>query len=214
MAGTIVQENGAVYKAIGNSLKAVNYKMTDPDEEKSWHGRSKDEVMMDALFEQFTPMVASDKYLEALQHFNSDLSRQYFKYNRATLIHPDLPYVLKTIRKDGTKIGLNTGYSKKMQKQMIEHLNLGKYIDCFVSTDHVTRGRPYPYMIHRLMEDLEIPNVQSVAKMGDTVIDMQEGKNAGCGLLVGVLSGAAKRKDFESCGIVDKIYGSIMDLYN
>ena len=65
-----------------------------------------------------------------------------------------------------------------------------------------------------LMEECDIPSVSNVAKIGDTTNDMREGKNAGCGLLVGVLSGAAKRKDFESCGIVDKIYGSIMDLYN
>ena len=40
------------------------------------------------------------------------------------------------------------------------------------------------------MERHGIKNVKSVAKVGDTLIDCNEGKNAGCGLTIGVLSGA------------------------
>jgi phosphoglycolate phosphatase-like HAD superfamily hydrolase len=45
-------------------------------------------------------------------------------------------------------------------------------------------------MVHRLMEQSGIHDVACVAKVGDTVNDIEEGKNAGCGLVVGVLSGA------------------------
>merc|ERR1719379_1450974 len=47
-------------------------------------------------------------------------------------------------------------------------------------------------MIHRLMEQLRIEDVRRVAKVGDSVRDIEEGVNAGCGLVVGVLSGADK----------------------
>ena len=36
-------------------------------------------------------------------------------------------------------------------------------------------GRPYPYMIHKLMERNNIYNVQN-CKVGDTINDMWEGK--------------------------------------
>ena len=50
-------------------------------------------------------------------------------------------------------------------------------------------------MIHQLMERCDIPSVKNVAKVGDTVNDMREGINAGCGLTIGVLSGADNKED-------------------
>lgn len=40
------------------------------------------------------------------------------------------------------------------------------------------------------MEASSITDVKQVCKVGDTVNDIAEGRNAGCGLVVGVLSGA------------------------
>ena len=39
-----------------------------------------------------------------------------------------------------------------------------------------------------------------VAKFGDTVNDIKEGRNAGCGLVVGVLSGADSALDLYDAG--------------
>ena len=69
------------------------------------------------------------------------------------------------------------------------------YIDDFISSEDVKMGRPAPYMIHRLMERHHIMNVKYVAKVGDTRDDILEGKNAGCGINIGVLSGAGKAAD-------------------
>merc|ERR1711972_985174 len=69
-------------------------------------------------------------------------------------------------------------------------LGFDNMVDAWISSYDVKLGRPYPYMIHRLMERLEIENVKRVAKVGDSVRDIEEGRNAGCGLVVGVLSGA------------------------
>jgi hypothetical protein len=41
---------------------------------------------------------------------------------------------------------------------------------------------------------------------------MQEGKNAGCGLTIGVLSGAVTRKDLENSKEADIILKKITDL--
>ena len=39
-------------------------------------------------------------------------------------------------------------------------------------------GRPYPYMIFRNMQQFGIAGVREVVKVGDTVSDIREGKNA------------------------------------
>ena len=46
-----------------------------------------------------------------------------------------------------------------------------------------------PYMIFYAMEKLGIQDVRQVMKPGDSPADLQEGTNAGCGEVIGVLSG-------------------------
>ena len=60
----------------------------------------------------------------------------------------------------------------------------------------------------QVRNDIEDP--KSVIKIGDTLADIKEGKNAGC-KTVGVLSGAAKKSILEKEN-PDFIIDSIMDL--
>ncbi len=46
-------------------------------------------------------------------------------------------------------------------------------------------------MIHTLMQRLLIADVKNVAKVGDTESDMEEGRNAGCGLVVAITTGTS-----------------------
>jgi len=55
-------------------------------------------------------------------------------------------------------------------------------------------------MIHDIMRKLQIQDVRSVAKVGDTALDMQEGKNAGCVAVYGVLTGADNAETLHKNG--------------
>lgn len=211
MAGTVVQENGAVYSAIANSLRKLDCIVKD-DDLREWHGKSKDEVIQEVLNAQFAPSTAYDKYVKATHLLDDELHTQYFTNNRISLIDADIPYFFNSLRQKDIKVALNTGYSHTMQLKIIDYLNLGNCIDSFISTDHVARGRPYPYMIHHLMEETATLDVKSVAKVGDTIVDMKEGKNAGCGVTIGVLSGAVERNDLLGSCTADYIVGKITDI--
>jgi len=56
--------------------------------------------------------------------------------------------------------------------------------------DDVSQGRPAPYLIFRAMEATGVLDVHRVANVGDTVLDLQAGWNAGVRWNIGVLSGA------------------------
>ena len=63
--------------------------------------------------------------------------------------------------------------------------------DCWFSPNSVeNHGRPYPYMIFKNMEALELSDVRKVIKVGDTVADIKEGKQAGMEA-VGILEGSS-----------------------
>lgn len=115
------------------------------------------------------------------------------------------------LRQAGLKIALNTGYPQNIQEGLVKRLNFDKIVDSYISSYEVPQGRPWPYMIHRLMERLEIENVKRVAKVGDSVRDIEEGRNAGCGLVVGVLSGADSLEALMGAG-ADVVCSCVTDL--
>ena len=47
------------------------------------------------------------------------------------------------------------------------------------------------------MSRLGVADSNNVAKVGDTPADLQEGQNAGCGLIVGVTGGTHTRDELE-----------------
>lgn len=106
------------------------------------------------------------------------------------------PYVLETIeelRKKNIKIGSTTGYTDKMMAIVTAKAKENGYEpDAWFSPDSTGNvGRPYPYMIFRNMEALKIQDVREVMKVGDTVSDIKEGKNAGV-YTVGVIEGSSE----------------------
>jgi Predicted phosphatases len=84
-------------------------------------------------------------------------------------------------------------------------------IDASVTSDEVDRGRPHPDMIRRLMLKLDFTDPRRIAKVGDTPADLLEGKNAGCGLVIGVTQGSCARDQLERFPH-DYLIGSVAEL--
>lgn len=105
-------------------------------------------------------------------------------------------YVVDTVRKlreKGIKIGSTTGYTDAMMEVVTKEAKKAGYEpDCWYSPDAAGHcGRPYPYMIFKNMEALHIDSVHKVMKVGDTVSDILEGKNAGV-FTIGILEGSSE----------------------
>lgn len=106
------------------------------------------------------------------------------------------PYVIdaiKELRDKNIKIGSTTGYTDKMMEIVTKQAEKNGYKpDTWFSPDSVNlKGRPYPYMIFQNIRALEIKSVENVLKVGDTISDIKEGKNAGV-LTIGVIEGSSE----------------------
>ena len=210
MAGTILKENGTIYKTLFNTLNNMNYPVTKQDK-KYWQGKDKFEVLENHIsrFEsgddyKIKTNIAKNLLIE-------ELDKEYFENNGIKLIDPNLPLFFEKLRLHNIKITLNTGYPEDLQKKLIDNFDLDLYIDDSMSSENLKYGRPYPYMIHRMMENTEVENIANVAKIGDTINDMREGKNAGCGLVIGVLSGDHTKRELKKAG-ADIVIDNIMNL--
>lgn len=106
---------------------------------------------------------------------------------------PGVIDVMQELRQKGIKIGSTTGYNEKMMAIVVPAAEERGYKpDVWFSPDATNqKGRPYPYMVFRNMEALEVQDVRKVIKVGDTVSDIREGKNAGV-LSAGVVIGSSE----------------------
>lgn len=105
------------------------------------------------------------------------------------------PYVvdtIQTLKKMGIKIGSTTGYTDQMMSIVVPVAkDKGYEPDVWISPNSVNNfGRPYPYMIFRNLEALQVQDIRHVIKIGDTISDIEEGKHAGV-ISVGILEGSS-----------------------
>ena len=206
MAGTTINESGIVYQTLYSTMKDFGLNVPKGDQ-KFWHGADKKEILDNYLVDNnvMTRPIQQDLHTK----FFNNLKEQYFESDNIELIHPKLPELLTTIRENDIKVTLNTGYNREIQNSIIHKLNMTDYISDYVCSEDVSRGRPYPYMIYKLMERNDIVNAKQVVKVGDTQKDIFEGINAGCFSSIGVLSGIGIKETLRSS---DFILDSVMNL--
>lgn len=128
---------------------------------------------------------------------------------RFTDVKPYVTETVETLRGMGIKIGSTTGYTDEMMEIVAAAAATKGYKpDCWFSPDSVDcKGRPNPYMIFRNMQFLGLTDVRRVMKVGDTVSDIREGKNAGL-FTVGVIEGSSamglSREEFKALSPKEK----------
>ena len=96
----------------------------------------------------------------------------------------------------GIKVVLNTGYDRATAEKLIGKIGwkVGEQIDGLVTASDVKNGRPGPEMIQAAMKLTNTVEPSRVAKIGDSQIDIEEGKNANCGMTFGITTGAQSDK--------------------
>lgn len=101
----------------------------------------------------------------------------------------DIFYYLKD---KGIKVAIDTGFSADITETIIDRMKWIKngLVDAVISSDEVPNGRPHPDMIYALMHQTSTPSSKTVAKIGDTPSDLEEGIAADCGLILGVTQGS------------------------
>ncbi len=122
--------------------------------------------------------------------------REYYANDTSVREIPGAEAAFEELRRAGVKVALNTGFSRAITDVLLERLGwaVPGVIDAVITSDEVPHGRPHPDMIRALMAKLGVTDARRVAKVGDTRADLEEGTNAGCGLVVGVTSGAFTRE--------------------
>jgi len=119
------------------------------------------------------------------------------------------------LRSAGVYVALNSGFPRVVVDAILERLGwqASGMIDFSIASDEVPVGRPYPFMIQKIMQAAGVSDSEYVMKVGDTTVDIEEGRLAGCGLVVAVTTGAQSREELLRAS-PDRIIDGLNELFD
>ncbi len=197
MAGTTVNEDNVVYKTLQKAINEAGFDFTldqvlaeGAGKEKlqaiksvlSVYGRIEDDVLANTIFQNFIQQLET-------------------AYNNLNILPQDnAEELFYELKKRGILVVLNTGYNAQTANSLITKLGwtIGAQIDGLVTASDVKKNRPEPDMILLAMEKFHITNPLEVFKVGDSTIDIEEGRNAGCRYNIGITTGAHTMEQLSS----------------
>ena len=197
MAGTTVDEDNVVYKTVRKAINSAGYGFTQDEVQAVGAGKEKSQAIRDVLaLDGHTH--SEDEVHDIFSNFKSLLAAAY--QTLEVTEQPDTTATFNQLRAANIRVVLNTGYDRTTAESLIKKIGWqsGRDFDGLVTASDVSNGRPAPDMIHHAMKLAEVQDPSQVAKVGDSQIDIDEGKNASCGLTVGVTTGAQTREQLES----------------
>ncbi|MGP0063021.1 MAG: phosphonatase-like hydrolase [Isosphaeraceae bacterium] len=197
MAGTTVNDEDSVNRCLREALGAAGLPVT-LEEVNSVMGIRKPEAIA-ILVERKGRLQDLGDRLEDIYRDFVDRSITFYRNDPRVHEIPGATRVFQMLEGAGIRVALNTGFDRTITDVLLERLGWTKnaFIDASISSDEVARGRPFPDMIHALMKRMGIEDPQRVAKVGDTPADLEEGRNARCGLVIGVTQGTHCREELE-----------------
>jgi phosphonoacetaldehyde hydrolase len=110
-------------------------------------------------------------------------------------IIPETKSCIQWLGDNNISTGVTTGFSRPImnaikEKLLDDNINIDKYVS---STCLGKPGRPNPHMMREIINHLSIADPRRVIKIDDTVVGIQEGKNAGT-LTIGVAKWSTNMK--------------------
>lgn len=210
MAGTTVNEDNLVYKTLRNAINNAGFEFSLDEVLAQAAGKEKKQAIRSVLstYGGITDEALTTKIYE---EFIISLTDAYAK--EEILPQPNAIKVFSALKERNILAVLNTGYDRPTASSIIEKLGWkeGVDFDALVTASDVPGNRPDPDMIDFAMKRFDITDPGSVVKVGDSIIDIEEGQNAGCGLSIGITTGAHTAAQLQTAQ-PDQIIHNLIEL--
>jgi phosphonatase-like hydrolase len=210
MAGTTVNEDNVVYKTLRKAINEAGFDFSLEQVLAEGAGKEKLQAIKSVLSVYGG---IDDSFLadEIFGFFNEQLKIAYDTME--ILPGANAAELFDALKNKGILVVLNTGYNTKTANSLLTKLGWvkGEHYDGLVTASDVTRNRPEPDMIVLAMEQCGITDPKQVIKVGDSTIDIEEGRNAGCLYNIGITTGAHTHEQLASVQ-PDYIINNLLEL--
>lgn len=194
LAGTTVKENFDVQRTLKKSFAKVGLEVTI--EQASLVMGIPKPVAIRQLLEVMNYNVISDDLIRSIHaDFVEDMIL-FYENDQTVEENEGVSETFRHLKAAGIKVFVDTGFDRPIVDALLHRMawKENMLIDGSVTSDEVVHGRPHPDLIFRAMELAGVSDVRRVAKVGDTASDLGEGNAAGCGLVIGITTGAFTRE--------------------
>ncbi|WP_025156470.1 phosphonatase-like hydrolase [Leifsonia aquatica] len=206
MAGTTVVDDGIVEQAFERAARRVGLAEGAGLETALQYVR---DTMGQSKIDVFRHLTGGDE--EAAQRANGAFETAYAELIDEVGVDaiPGAAETIDALRDAGFSVALTTGFSPETRDAVLSRL--GWSVDAVLSPADAGRGRPAPDLVLGALVATGTSSVAAVAVVGDTVSDVQAGRNAGAGLVIGVVTGAHSREQLAEAG-ADLVLDSVREL--
>jgi len=203
IAGTTVSDPGFVAQAFVGAMGAAGHPI-DAEDCRRLMGYRKPEAIARLLGAAAEP--------DRIEAIHDDFVRRMlacYRQGPGVEALPGAESVFALLRAHGLKVALNTGFSRDIAQAIVDRLGWAGRIDALIASDEVPEGRPAPHMAQALLRRFGIAQARQLVKVGDTEVDIGEGRQAGAGLVVATTTGACSRAELAAAApdaIVDSLF--------
>ena len=210
MAGTTVNEDNVVYKTLQKAINKKGFDFTLDQVLAEGAGKEKLEAIQ-SILKVYARNRDKDLANEIYADFMDLLSKAYEDID--VLPQPNAEELFQILKERNIRVILNTGYNADIAESLVKKLGWKKGIeyDSLITSSDVEKNRPDPEMIDLAMDIYGVIDPKKVIKVGDSIIDIEEGQNAGCGLNVGITTGAHTFLQLQSAN-PDYIINDLLEL--
>jgi phosphonatase-like hydrolase len=210
LAGTTVDEGNVVYRTLHKAIEKRCPEISFEDVLLWGAGKEKQQAIKETLVGTNNEL-SEENTQEIFQDFLQLLEKAY--EHLMVIPTSNTERLFTELRALGILVVLNTGYNQQTANSLINKLNWkqGTHYDLLVTASDVKNNRPNPDMILFAMRKLNIQEPDKIIKVGDSTIDIEEGKNAGCKYNIGVTTGAHTKQQLKTAN-PDYIFDNIYDL--
>jgi phosphoglycolate phosphatase len=114
--------------------------------------------------------------------FDADHERWFSEYytknhENELVLYDGIREMLESLKEEGHALAVATNAYRGSTVESLTHLDVYGYFDAIACYDDVEKGKPYPDMLHKILDELDHSNEKSVF-IGDGPRDEMASKNA------------------------------------
>jgi phosphonatase-like hydrolase len=211
MAGTTIDENNIVYKTLQTAINHFGVTVDLDTVLAIGAGKEKLNAITD-IVKACGKTSDLENTTAMFTYFLDSLSLAYQNYDIQPMKGAE--NVLLSLRNKNILVVLNTGYDKQTANFILDKIQWKQsyHFDLLVTATDVQQARPAPDMITYAMNLFSIHDGRKIVKVGDSKIDIEEGKNAKCLYSIGVTTGAQTKTQLLEAA-PDFIIDDLNDLF-
>ena len=195
LAGTTVDDTvdglPLVTVAIREAFKKYSYDV-DPSIVNKYRGMEKKEAMKGIAREVqvCSHSELSDKVETLFEDFKIALNNHLWAIDKEI---PGTTEIFRKLKSQNIKVAVGSGFPSSVVETIVTRLGWSHLVDYVTSAEKEGHGRPNPAMIQAAMKSCGIVDSCQVVKVGDSKVDIEEGRNAKC-WTVAVLTGTQSQQ--------------------